>query len=98
MTTEIKTNFQSKVGEAVEFTLPENGSIGYVWSVKADGGLDVSSTLNGGHPNAIGGYYARNFNVNAENVGVYTLTAELKRPWEDVPPLEVQTFEIGFSG
>lgn len=98
MTTEIKTTFQSRVGEAVEFSLAENASTGYVWSIKVDDGLEVSETKDGGHPNSIGGYYSRNFNVCADKVGTYTLTAELRRPWEDTPPVEVQTFEIGFSG
>lgn len=98
MTTHIKTALQSWGGEAVEITLAENASTGYIWSITADEGLEVTSTLDGGHPNAIGGYYARKFNVCADQVGIYTLTAELKRPWEDTPPVEVQTFEIGFAG
>ena len=91
--------FNAKVGDNVEFSLPENATTGFLWHINADKALDTLETKEDlPEPGVIGGGYTRKFNVSSKKAGTFKMHAELKQAWDQHEhPAEIHTFEFNFA-
>jgi len=92
---------QEPLNETFNIRLQENPTTGYSWNLSVPGGLRISRdeyipSSTGGQ--TVGGGGIRSFTLVAITSGIWTLTAEYRRPWVASGTVTYQNLEGGFYG
>lgn len=77
-----KTVAEIAIGDQVKFIMPSNPATGYTWVVTNAEGLNVTEDFLASDSELIGAGGKQVFILSADKAGIYTFTAEYKRPWE----------------
>ncbi len=91
---------QARAGEPHVIVLPGLGAAGYQWLAQAPDGVRVERVEAAGPADAFAAGQSADavFQVVAEAPGVYPITFEHRRPWEQgVAPIETREFELHVS-
>ena len=86
----------AEAGSTYVWRLKSNPTTGYGWYIASDCGLTVSSEFER-VSDLCGAPGFQLFKISSEKKGTFTLTAEYKRQWENVPPAETRQLTITFS-
>ncbi len=84
-----RTSIEVGVGDELVIRLPENGTTGYVWSVKDTGApLELADDRVTPQTHAIGAASQRVLTLRAVAAGRASVVLELAREWENAPAEE----------
>ena len=84
------------VGSVYRWEMTSNPTTGYGWYLVSDEGLKVETEFIQ-KSNLCGAPGTHVFIITSDVKGTFNLTAEYKRPWEDVPPVETRELTIAFE-
>lgn len=83
-------------GSTYVWKLKSNPTTGYSWYLVSDCGLRITSEFER-ESDLCGAPGFQKFLISSDAKGTFTLTAEYKRQWENVPPAETRQLTITFS-
>ena len=84
------------VGTVYRWELDSNPTTGYGWYLVSDEGLKVETEFIQ-KSDLCGAPGTHVFIITSDVKGTFNLTAEYKRPWENVPPVETRELTIAFE-
>lgn len=90
------TDITVDVKTVYRWELESNPTTGYNWYLRSDGGLTIETEFIDSKKDLCGAPGTMVFLISSDVKGTFTLTAEYKRQWENVPPADTKVLTITF--